>query len=87
MTDNQIGDEGAKSLGEMLKLNTRLVNLYLQSGRQQKKAKWMDVIFFLIGFSDNGIGNEGAKALGDSMKIHTVMKRLWFGCGMHLISV
>ena len=31
MTDNQIGDEGVKSLSEMLKVNTTLINLYLYS--------------------------------------------------------
>ena len=31
MKDNQIGDEGVKSLNEMLKVNTTLTNLYLHS--------------------------------------------------------
>ena len=31
MTDNQIGDEGVKSLSEMLKVNTTLISLYLYS--------------------------------------------------------
>ena len=31
MTDNGIGDEGAETLSEMLKVNTTLTKLHLQS--------------------------------------------------------
>ena len=37
MTDNQIGDEGVKSLSEMLKVNTTLTTLGLQSEWQKKR--------------------------------------------------
>ena len=37
MTDNYIGNEGAKSFGKMLKVNTSLVSLSLGSEKQTKK--------------------------------------------------
>ncbi len=38
MTDNEMGDEGAKSLSEMLKVNTTLTSLNL-SGEEVKGNK------------------------------------------------
>ena len=38
MTDNEIGDEGAKALSEMLKVNTTLTSLDL-SGEEERKGK------------------------------------------------
>ena len=35
MTDNRIGDEGAKSMSEVLKVNTTLATLYL--GGEEKR--------------------------------------------------
>ena len=85
MTDNQIGDDGVKSLSEMLKLNTTLTNLSLDSEwekkRNTKKNGLTSCVF--IWFSDNGIGNEGAKALGDSLKTHTILKTLWLPSEIH----
>ena len=43
MTDNDIGDEGAKSMSEMLKSNTTLQSLNLGSeGERRRKRKWYD---------------------------------------------
>ena len=44
MTDNEIGDEGAKAMSEMLKVNTTLTSLNLGSeeerkDREEKKEK------------------------------------------------
>ena len=36
MTDNKIGDEGAKALSEMLKVNTTLTSLNLWSEEYQE---------------------------------------------------
>ena len=36
MTDNEIGDEGAKAMSEMLKLNTTLTSLNLWSEEEGK---------------------------------------------------
>ena len=87
MTDNQIGDEGVKSLSEMLKVNTKMTHLYLHSELEKKhKNEWIDIMrFVFFWFSDNGIGNEGAKALGDSLKTHTILKQLWLGSEIHFI--
>lgn len=87
MKENQIGDEGAKSLSEILKVNTRLVSLYLQSASKENNNKriCIDIMYF-NGFLDNGIGKEGAKALGDSLKSHKIIDIMWLGCVTNLIS-
>ena len=38
MTDNRIGDEGAKALSEVLKANTTLKKLYLGSEKNEKEG-------------------------------------------------
>ena len=37
MTGNEIGDEGAKALSEMLKMNTTLTKLDLESEREERR--------------------------------------------------
>ena len=41
MTDNGIGDEGAKAMSEMVKVNTTLTTLYLgrEEERQEREEK------------------------------------------------
>ena len=39
MTDNNIGDEGAKALSEMLKVNTTLTWLGLGGEEEEKKTR------------------------------------------------
>ena len=39
MTDNEIGDEGAEAMSEMLKVNTTLTSLNLESDRSRKELK------------------------------------------------
>ena len=39
MTDNEIGDEGAKSMSEMLKVNTALTSLDLSGEKEERKEK------------------------------------------------
>ena len=39
MTDNEIGDEGAKALSEMLKVNTTLKRLNLSCEKERKKER------------------------------------------------
>ena len=39
MTDNEIGDEGAKAMSEMLKVNTTLTWLYLESDEERKEKR------------------------------------------------
>ena len=38
MTDNEIGVEGARTMSEMLKVNTTLTTLYL-SGKKERKER------------------------------------------------
>ena len=87
MTDNQMRDEGVKSLSEILKVNTSVTSLSLSSEwkkkRNTKRMDWRQVLWFL--FSDNGIGNEGAKALGETLKTHTILETLYLGSEIHFI--
>ena len=39
MTDNQIGDEGAKAMSEMMKANTTLTSLDLSSEEERKMER------------------------------------------------
>ena len=39
MTGNDIGDEGAKALSEMLKVNTTLTSLDLSGEEEERKRK------------------------------------------------
>ena len=39
MTDNVIGDEGAKSMSEMMKVNTTLTALGLRGEEERKEKK------------------------------------------------
>ena len=39
MTGNGIGDEGAKTLSEMLKVNTTLKSLFLGSDEEERKER------------------------------------------------
>ena len=42
MTDNHIGDDGAKALSEMLKVNTTLTSLNLGSEEERKEIERRD---------------------------------------------
>ena len=39
MTDNKIGDEGAKALSEMMKVNTTLTSLNLCGEEERRKER------------------------------------------------
>ena len=39
MTDNEIGDEGTKTLSEMLKMNTTLTKLDLESKEEERRGR------------------------------------------------
>ena len=39
MTDNEIGDEGAKAMSEMLKMNATLTSLDLSGEEEERKEK------------------------------------------------
>ena len=44
MTDNGIRIEGAKSMSEMLKKNTALTSLHLESGEGRMKRKTKEIM-------------------------------------------
>ena len=75
---NNIGDEGAKALGEALKENKTLTYLDISGTSSFRDGLtyldaadnlWMVII-------GNGIGDEGAKALSDSLKENKTLKVL-----------
>ena len=39
MTENGIGDEGAKAVSEMMKVNSTLTELYLESEEERKERE------------------------------------------------
>ena len=72
--DNGIETEGAKAIGESLKINTSLTKLNLFSDEkwemkkreENENEKWIG----------NGIGDEGAKTISESLKINTSLTEL-----------
>ena len=78
--DNQIGDEGAKSISESLKINTSLTqlelggdeDLYEMKGRKKERRKEQRNKKEI----DNDIGDEGAKSISKSLKINSSLTEL-----------
>ena len=74
---NQIGDEGAKTISESLKINTSLTKLSLESDEKirSKKEKRNEKIQNdkRIG---NQIGDEGTKSISESLKINASLTAL-----------
>ena len=78
--DNQIGDEGAKTISESLKINTSLTSLNLGGDEKirheneriemKRNDKWIV----------NHIGSEGAKIISESLKINTSLTSLDLRC-------
>ena len=77
---NQIEHEGAKTIGESLKINTSLTELDLGSDEKirnkREKMKWSEMKEWI----DNQIGNEGAKTISESLKINTSLTEMYLGC-------
>ena len=73
---NQIGDEGAKTISESLKINTSLTTLYLwgddkiRNENERWNEKWNEK------WIGNEIGYEGAKAISESLKNNTSLTKL-----------
>ena len=83
--DNDIGDEGSKSISELLKINTSLTKLNLKSGNPEKWWKRMKkdemgsnkkVKMKNEKWIGNSIGDEGAKSLSESLMINTSLIQL-----------
>ena len=72
--DNGIGDEGARTISESLKINTSLTKLNLWSDEktrnEKREMKWKE--WWIV----NQIGDEGAKTISESLKINTSLTEL-----------
>ena len=66
MTGSGIGDEGAKTLSKVLKVNTTLIALGLGGEKQRERKRKENERM-----TGNGIGVEGAKSLSEMLKVHT----------------
>ena len=76
--DNEIEDEGAKTISESLKINTSLTELYLNGDekiRKEERTKWKEMKEWI----DNKIGDEGAKSISEALKINTSLNTLILG--------
>ena len=74
MADNGIGDEGAKSMSEMLKSNTTLTTLNLGSedeGVMEKRKERNDEKL-----TGNKIGVEGVKSMSETLKTNNTLASL-----------
>ena len=70
---NQIGDEGAKAIGESLKVNTSLTELYLHFTRNKQMRSSYFFDNFII---HNKIEDEGGKAIGEALKTNKSLTSL-----------
>ena len=78
-TENYLGDEGAKSLGDALKLNTALakLNLRCEYKRNIPMTSINKPLFsVLIKPTVNHIGDTGATSLGEALKSNTTLTEL-----------
>ena len=71
---NTIGDEGAKAIGERLKVNTSLtaLNLACPGGGKYGKEKGKKG----ESMTGNQIGDEGANAMSEMLKVNTSLTSL-----------
>ena len=80
---NGIGDEGARGLGDALKTNTTLTQLWLGSEQQDRKETQQEnkasTTWHVEWLADNGIGVEGARGLVDALKTNTTLTELSLG--------
>ena len=74
---NKIGVEGAKSLSEMLKVNTSLISLNLRGDEKRTKKKENGISIWL---TDNKIGREGAESMSEILKENTTLTSLNLTC-------
>ena len=81
-TENNIGDEGTKALGEVLKFNTILTTLELGSIKTFDFNIFDYILpihsyLFIYVYTDNNVGVEGAKVLGEALKYNNVLTTLY----------
>ena len=80
-TDNKIGERGATSLSESLKLNAALAELGLWSEYKRRHTNGIHHQFtlFLCIHKENDIGDTGATSLSESLKSNTTLTKLNLG--------
>ena len=83
---NQLGDAGARGLGEVLKVNSSLQGLWLVRlfvyclflwGRSRERAGKGSAALTRVLQDKNGIGDAGAAGLGEGLKVNSSLQRLW----------
>ena len=85
--ENQIGDAGAAGLGEVLKVNSSLRELYLVRlfvyclflwGRCRERAGRGSAALTRVLQNQNQIGDAGAAGLGEGLKVNSSLQMLFF---------
>ena len=81
-TGNKIGERGAKSMSEALKVNTTLTKLDLTSEHIEMQTSSNNCSFFnlYIKSTGNDIGEIGAKSLGEALKANATLTKLSLLC-------
>ena len=82
-TVNKVGETGATSLSEALKLNTALTKLNMGSNtkerRHTKDIHQQIPLSFLLASTGNSIGDTGATSLGEALMSNTTLTDLDLG--------
>ena len=78
--DNHIGNEGGKAIGEGLKTNTSLTEIYLENTNSDSHFFYKMIYLLVKLFVGDGIGDEGAKALGEGLKTNTTLTQINLNC-------
>ena len=80
ITDNGIGEEGAKVMSKMMKTNTTLTSLNLCSEEEKKKQGGEGRENNVNLFPDNEVKEEGVKAISEMLKVNTTLTSLSLSC-------
>jgi len=73
--DYGIGESGAGMIGEALKCNSSLTELYVNC--EWKKGRWREKISQYNKWEANGIGDEGVKIIAEALKCNCGLTELW----------
>ena len=76
-TDNSIGDVGATSLSDALKVNETLNELYLEREHKEWGETNTHISLYLLSTTGTSIGNTGAVSLSDALKKNTTLLKLY----------
>ena len=75
-----MGEKGARSLSEALKVNAALTALYLSSEQQQEDHRKQGTISTAMNKAGNWLNEEEARSLSEALKANTTLKELDLGC-------